>query len=66
MTGSDARSSWWRRVGELVHAVIGAPSYDRYVAHVRTEHPDRVPLGRDDFIRWRLDERYSRPGTRCC
>ncbi len=65
MTGVSARS-WWVRLGELVRAIIGAPSYDRYIEHMRLAHPDRPALDREDFIRWRLGERYSRPGARCC
>ena len=59
-------AAWLQRIAELVRAVIGAPSYERYVTHMRLAHPDRAPLGRDDFIRHRLDERYSKPGARCC
>jgi uncharacterized short protein YbdD (DUF466 family) len=58
--------AWLRRLGELVRGVIGAPSYDRYLDHMRSTHPERPLLGRDDFIRRRLDERYSKPGARCC
>jgi uncharacterized short protein YbdD (DUF466 family) len=66
VTGIRAQPAWWVRLGELVRAIIGAPSYDRYLDHVRSAHPERSPLGRDDFIRRRLDERYSKPGARCC
>lgn len=58
--------SWWQRIAELVRAVIGAPSYDRYLAHMRAAHPGRAALSLDDFIRARLDARYSKPGARCC
>lgn len=66
MTGVPAQSSWWLRLGELVRAVIGVPSYERYVAHMRAAHPDRAPLLHDDFVRHRLEERYTKPGARCC
>ena len=46
--------------------VVGAPDYDRYVCHMKERHPDRVPLSRRDFERQRLEDRYSRPGARCC
>ncbi|MEX0908251.1 MAG: YbdD/YjiX family protein [Gemmatimonadaceae bacterium] len=57
---------WLQRGAELVRAVIGAPSYERYLAHMLAAHPGRAPLGRDDFIRTRLEARYSKPGARCC
>lgn len=53
-------------VARVVRTIIGAPDYDRYVAHVRQCHPDRVPLTRDEFARERLQARYSQPGNRCC
>ncbi|HXT18521.1 MAG TPA: YbdD/YjiX family protein [Gemmatimonadaceae bacterium] len=50
----------------VVRRVIGVPDYDRYVAHVRTHHPDEKPMPRDEFMQQRLMDRYSRPGNRCC
>ena len=55
-----------RAIAKTVRTIIGAPDYDRYVEHVRTCHPDRTPLTRDEFARDRLEARYSRPGNRCC
>lgn len=55
-----------RRVGGVVRRVIGAPDYDRYLTHVSVCHPETVPLTRDEFERSRLEDRYSRPGQRCC
>lgn len=46
--------------------VVGAPDYERYVAHMRACHPDTRPLPRDAFLRDRETARYSRPGARCC
>jgi uncharacterized short protein YbdD (DUF466 family) len=55
-----------RRAGKVLRTIIGAPDYDRYVAHMETSHPGCVVLSRDEFARQRLDARYSRPGNRCC
>jgi uncharacterized short protein YbdD (DUF466 family) len=55
-----------RRVRAVLHAVLGVPDYERYVAHLRARHPGCEPLARDAFERERLAERYSRPGSRCC
>lgn len=68
----DARPSRARVVAALhaaarvVRTVIGAPDYERYVAHARTCHPERAPLTRDEFARQRLERRYNSPGSRCC
>jgi uncharacterized short protein YbdD (DUF466 family) len=53
-------------VRRVLHAIIGAPDYERYLAHVRECHPDRVPMTREEFARERLEARYNRPGSRCC
>jgi uncharacterized short protein YbdD (DUF466 family) len=61
---------WLRRAiahaAVILRQVIGAPDYQRYVTHVRACHPGAEPLGADEFYRVRLEERYSRPGARCC
>ena len=55
-----------RRVANVVRTIIGAPDYDRYVAHVRECHPDRTPMTRDEFSKSRMEARYNQPGNRCC
>ncbi|HXG71382.1 MAG TPA: YbdD/YjiX family protein [Gemmatimonadaceae bacterium] len=54
------------KMGRALRAVIGAPDYELYVAHTRTAHPGRAVVDRGEFERRRLDDRYSRPGARCC
>ena len=54
------------RAAWAVRHVIGAPDYERYVAHVRRAHPGSAPLSRDAFARDVLARRYERPGSRCC
>ena len=55
-----------RDVARLIRRVIGAPDYAGYLAHMRTHHPDALPLAPRDFERERLAARYERPGSRCC
>ncbi|MFL5606410.1 MAG: CstA-like transporter-associated (seleno)protein [Gemmatimonadaceae bacterium] len=54
------------RVARVVRRVIGAPDYERYLAHVRRAHVDATPLTREQFAREALARRYDRPGSRCC
>ena len=54
------------RIGTLVRRIIGAPDYERYLAHVNRRHPGTTPLTRDAFARDALARRYDRPGSRCC
>jgi uncharacterized short protein YbdD (DUF466 family) len=55
-----------RRLGSIVQRVIGAPDYDRYRAHMAACHPADTALSREEFERSRLEDKYSRPGQRCC
>jgi uncharacterized short protein YbdD (DUF466 family) len=55
-----------RRAAEVVRRIVGVPDYDRYLAHVRSCHPGTEPMSRAEFERSRLEDKYSRPGQRCC
>ncbi len=46
--------------------IIGAPDYDAYLLHHARFHPGCATLTEREFIQQRLDDRYSRPGSRCC
>ena len=54
------------RVARTVRTVIGAPDYDHYLAHLRERHLDEKPLSHAEFANQRMNDRYSRPGSRCC
>jgi uncharacterized short protein YbdD (DUF466 family) len=53
-------------VAAVLRRIIGVPDYDTYLAHVRTAHPGREPMSKEEFERCRLEAKYSRPGQRCC
>ena len=55
-----------RRVAAALRAMIGVPDYERYVAHMNSAHPGSAPLAREEFWRACQEDRYSRPGSRCC
>jgi uncharacterized short protein YbdD (DUF466 family) len=55
-----------QRLGVVIRRIIGAPDYERYLAHVAHRHPSDAPLSREDFARDALARRYDRPGSRCC
>ena len=68
--GSAAPIAGWRaRLGSacaVLRRVIGVPDYDTYVAHMRAAHPGAPLLTLDEFARERMQDRYNRPGNRCC
>lgn len=55
-----------RRAAIVVRRIIGVPDYERYLAHLRERHAGVAPMSREEFERARLEDRYSRPGQRCC
>lgn len=55
-----------RAAAGAARAVLGAPDYERYVAHMRAHHPGEPRLTGAEYARERLEARYSRPGARCC
>lgn len=55
-----------RRAAAIVRRIIGVPDYDTYIAHMSAHHPDAVPLTPKEFEITRMNDRYSRPGSRCC
>lgn len=56
----------WARATSTLNRIIGAPDYEGYLRHQLACHPDREPLTKDAFVKQRLEDRYSRPGARCC
>ncbi len=55
-----------RRSAAILRRIIGVPDYDIYLAHMAARHPDAVPLSAREFEVTRMNDRYSRPGSRCC
>jgi uncharacterized short protein YbdD (DUF466 family) len=71
VTRAVRRLARWARArlrppAAAARAMLGAPDYDRYLAHMRAHHPGSPVLARWEYTRHRLDARYSRPGARCC
>lgn len=54
------------RIAQVIRRVIGAPDYERYVAHQRDCHANEPPLSREAFAKDALARRYNQPGNRCC
>mgnify|MGYP001590704911 FL=1 len=55
-----------RQVANVVRTIIGAPDYERYVAHVESCHPGQAVVSREEFTEQRMQARYNQPGNRCC
>ncbi len=54
---------------QFVSLLVGVPSYDTYVAHMRNHHPEDPVKTRKEFFCEAQDERYNAKGgkvSRCC
>jgi uncharacterized short protein YbdD (DUF466 family) len=54
------------RVADAVRRIVGVPDYDAYVRHVRLHHPQAEPATKNEFMRQCWEDKYTRPGNRCC
>jgi uncharacterized short protein YbdD (DUF466 family) len=59
------RSALFRWAAGL-RAIAGAPDYDLYLEHMRSEHPEQGTMTLTEFSVARMRDRYDRPGSRCC
>jgi uncharacterized short protein YbdD (DUF466 family) len=46
--------------------VSGESAYDRYVEHMRRDHPEQPVMSRREYERRRMDQRDENPRARCC
>ncbi len=56
----------YKRSDRFVHLLVGLPSYDKYVEHMRTHHPDKEPKSQKEFFKEALDKKYGAGGAKCC
>ena len=57
------------RLRDGARLMIGVPSYEAYLEHARSAHPDDEPMSYEQFFRNRQDARYGgggKGGFRCC
>ena len=55
----------FRYARDYLKEISGENAYDRYLeVHVAT-HPGKPAMSRGEFYRWRQDDKYNNPGSRC-
>jgi uncharacterized short protein YbdD (DUF466 family) len=62
----DFISSIISRSASCIRAVLGAPDYEAYLAHMRSAHPGDRVMSETEFTHTRMNDRYNRPGSKCC
>ena len=58
-----------RDLRDSARLMVGVPSYDAYLDHMRRRHPEATPMTYAEFFRNRQDAHYGaggRGGSRCC
>lgn len=69
---STAARAWnklrflYKRSDRFFHLLVGMPSYDKYVEHMRTKHPEREIKSQKEFFKEALEARYNGGVNRCC
>ncbi len=65
-------SLWWQKIKLLykrsdrfLHLLVGMPSYDKYVEHMRIHHPDTIPKTQKEFFAEALEAKYGAGSTKC-
>ena len=53
-------------LGQAARLMVGLPDYDTYVAHMRSQHPEREPMSYEAFFRERQEARYGGAAGKCC
>lgn len=54
-----------RRCWDFIRELSGDDAYERYLEHLKQQHPDLTPLERKDFFK--LEQQRKWEGvTRCC
>jgi uncharacterized short protein YbdD (DUF466 family) len=69
MTLPPALTGLMRGIGDCGRMMVGVPNYDNYLLHIRTQHPDAIPMSEAEFVRDRQAARFGeggRGGFRCC
>jgi len=59
-------ASIFSRTASVLRAVLGVPDYQRYLTHMRSAHPGDRIMTETEFRHTRMNDRYNRPGSRCC
>ena len=55
-----------RGLAWYLREVSGESAYDRYVEHMRRDHPEQLVMSRREYERERMRMRDQNPRARCC
>ncbi len=55
----------FRYAWEYLKEISGENAYDRYLSAHASTHPGKPAMSRGEFYRWRQEDKYNDPGSRC-
>lgn len=55
----------YKRSDRFLHLLVGMPSYDKYVEHMRLHHPDKIPKTQKEFFKEALEKKYGAGSAKC-
>ncbi|MDC2866758.1 MULTISPECIES: YbdD/YjiX family protein [unclassified Bacillus (in: firmicutes)] len=59
----------WRYRKQFISLLVGVPSYEKYVVHMKQYHPNEQVLSRKQFFAEAQEARFNAKGgkiSRCC
>ncbi|CAG9613550.1 hypothetical protein BACCIP111899_02765 [Bacillus rhizoplanae] len=59
----------WRYRKQFISLLVGVPSYEKYVAHMKQKHPNEIVLSRKQFFAEAQEARFNAKDgkvSRCC
>lgn len=56
----------YHRSDRFLHLLVGMPSYDKYLEHMKIHHPDKIPKSQKDFFKEALEAKYGAGRAKCC
>lgn len=55
----------YRRSDRFFHLLVGMPSYDKYIEHMRQNHPDKIPKSQREFFKEAMEAKYGAGRNKC-
>lgn len=62
-------TSMWKYRKQFISLLVGVPSYEKYVAHMKQHHPNEHILSQKQFFAEAQEARFNAKGgkiSRCC
>ena len=55
----------YQRSDRFLHLLVGMPSYDKYLEHMRIHHPHEIPKTQREFFKEAMEKKYGSGRAKC-